>query len=1085
MAKSRFESLFFFIKRFHTPIIIVWLAIILASTAFIPSFFAATSYNLTDSASISADDSESQKTKIILEEQFTSLENQTDNNVILVIQSDNIYSKDIKKSLFLLNQTMNSDTSIKNFTGITSIYSIESDTLRAFIPEFTSQTRNLSSNIELLNKGLYDMQKNLTTIHGAVFDLKRGITQTSQMIYGIPMMYTSTWQTLSNEEQLDSYTLNQLVNKTILENTSYFNGDELTLGYYSLFVRMWNESFSNLSITHPLDRTQFAVNQSIALLQNTPLDITTKQLMLSVASGLTVTTWADDQAITDLTLNIFASQIPETITSYIGVSPKNLLIAIYNLTPTPTSDALSNLTIQLFTEGVTNNEDSFVGLIPGSGFDLSIPDFLESVYNLGSSPTDTLTWSLASSFLGNITSQSLSGSPLFIINEHSLNSLLLDLKTAQNVESVINNIVINQTIDNYPIIPSATISQNFVNLKNNTMIAILGFSSPLNSQSLSPIRMNIENSQLNENEQIYVTGTSVYSEDMSEIFSSVEFLTVIAGIMASLIIAGILFRSPIAAIFPLLIAGASILISYPAIYLGVVVIGGGTISFLTPILATLLMLGLGVDYSVILLRRTREERLAGKNSKDSVRVSSRWAGQAIITAGVAVITAYIVMAVAQVPMFSDVGVSIAIGVSILLIVSITLIPALEILLGDRLFWPGLKLGKGIAPKSKRITLLKLAEKTLKHKVPIAIGIGFLALGSLYIAQTTPTGMDFSKLLPDFSSNQGMTEIAENMGSGVISPVQILVTTPTPIVEKVNHFNQTLLDVIEQVTTTAKTSNGVSSVTSASQPFGVPFDYHHIADMSEPIRSQYLTSILDVIGKDNKTALITVGLANPPFSAEATSSLIELQSDINESFLIPGIEIHYGGVTQSIQESQSLLNMIFPQIVIILSAAIYILLLIQLKSAFTPIRLIYTILTSVAVSLALVYFVFYFTLNIPVVSFVPLFVAVTMLGVGIDYDIFLVTRIREEVLNGKSDNEAIKTAISKTGGTIMGLGLILASVFGSLMFTGIPILQEIGMAVAVAVIFDTFIVILFVVPALMGMAQRLNWWPSKPRAIKKN
>jgi len=86
MTKSRFESLFFFIKRFHISIIIVWLAIILASTAFMPSFFAATSYNLTDSASISPDDSESQKTKIILDEQFTSLGNQTDNNVILVIQ---------------------------------------------------------------------------------------------------------------------------------------------------------------------------------------------------------------------------------------------------------------------------------------------------------------------------------------------------------------------------------------------------------------------------------------------------------------------------------------------------------------------------------------------------------------------------------------------------------------------------------------------------------------------------------------------------------------------------------------------------------------------------------------------------------------------------------------------------------------------------------------------------------------------------------------------------------------------------------------------------------------------------------------
>jgi len=81
--------------------------------------------------------------------------------------------------------------------------------------------------------------------------------------------------------------------------------------------------------------------------------------------------------------------------------------------------------------------------------------------------------------------------------------------------------------------------------------------------------------------------------------------------------------------------------------------------------------------------------------------------------------------------------------------------------------------------------------------------------------------------------------------------------------------------------------------------------------------------------------------------------------------------------------------------------------------------------------------------------------------------------------GKSDIEAIRIAISKTALTIVGLGLILASVFGSLLLTGIPIFEEIGTAVAVAVLFDTFVVIIIVVPVLMGVAQKLNWWPSKP------
>jgi RND superfamily putative drug exporter len=196
-------------------------------------------------------------------------------------------------------------------------------------------------------------------------------------------------------------------------------------------------------------------------------------------------------------------------------------------------------------------------------------------------------------------------------------------------------------------------------------------------------------------------------------------------------------------------------------------------------------------------------------------------------------------------------------------------------------------------------------------------------------------------------------------------------------------------------------------------------------------------------------------------------------------------VYYGGTVQSLRDSELFLADVFPQVIVMLVIAVYVLLFIQLRSAFTPLRLIYTILVSVTVALAVTYLFFHSLLTLPILNFVPLFVVVTMLGVGIDYDIFLVTRIREEVLGGKSDNEAIKSAVVKVGMTVLGLGLILASVFLSLLFTGIPILQEVGSAVATAVLFDTFVVILFAVPALMGLAQRLNWWPTKPKRDAKS
>jgi putative drug exporter of the RND superfamily len=518
----------------------------------------------------------------------------------------------------------------------------------------------------------------------------------------------------------------------------------------------------------------------------------------------------------------------------------------------------------------------------------------------------------------------------------------------------------------------------------------------------------------------------------------------------------------------------SIVIAYAGIYLEVVKLAHSQVTFLTPTLTTLLMLGLAVDYSVLQLRRTKEERVNGKSKEASVSTSVRWAGQAVLTAGITVIVAYIVMAVANVPIFSSVGTAIAIGVSILLVASLTLLPSLELMLGDSLFWPRLR---PRSPNTKPGMLERLSEKTLKHKVIIAIVISLFAAGAVYSAISTPTGEDFLRLIPNFQSNEGFTVITNSFGSGSIAPTVILVTTPTPIVYDHNQFNQTLLNQIELVSSSVANSPGVTSVTSPTRPYGSPFDYSSVQNMSEPLYSQYLSGMMSDLGKNNETALILVGLSSSSESASAVSSLLKIESKVN-SLNLGRDKVYYGGNTQGTYDSQSFIDQILPEVLIILAAAVYVILFLQLRSAFTPLRLVFTILCSVAFALAILSIAFYHILNLPIFDFAPLFVVVTMLGVGIDYDIFYVTRIREEVLNGKSDHDAIKTATTKVWVTVLGLGLVLSSVFGSLLVTGIALLQEISLAVSAAVVIDVAVVILFFVPSLMGIAERFNWWPSK-------
>ena len=361
-------------------------------------------------------------------------------------------------------------------------------------------------------------------------------------------------------------------------------------------------------------------------------------------------------------------------------------------------------------------------------------------------------------------------------------------------------------------------------------------------------------------------------------------------------------------------------------------------------------------------------------------------------------------------------------------------------------------------------------------MPVVIIISIVALTAFAVIYYTPTSEEFLKLIPNFPSNQGLTALANDFGSGTLAPSSIIITTSTPITYGENQFNQTLLNQIEAITAAAADSKGVVGASGITRPYGNAFNYALIDNMSVPIQLQYESQMFSTIGKDNKTAVVNVNLAASGFSPAAVNSLKGMEKNIGKLSLMAGVKIYYGGETQSTSDSQAFMANLIPEVVAILAAAVYVILFFQLKSAFTPVRLIVTILCSVVFSLAIISFVFFYVLNLPILDFAPLFVVVTMLGVGIDYDIFFITRIREEVLNGKTDNEAIVEAIDKVWVTILGLGLVLATVFLSLIVTNIAVLEEIALAVAAAILIDVTIVILFFVPSLMGLAQKFNWWP---------
>jgi RND superfamily putative drug exporter len=801
-----------------------------------------------------------------------------------------------------------------------------------------------------------------------------------------------------------------------------------------------------------------------------------KQDVLALDTALSkdigVVNYTGESSLYSLEDSLLSSSVPDIL---------NQTATLQSALVTINSELYSSQTNQ--SESSTNSNSNIT--TTAAGFPVS--DLTELANQLGPSPNETQTWDLSCAFISNVTQSTFVGSPLFTIDNTALSNLLIGLSpnaTAVNVNAAINNEVANQPYADYPYAPTNALTGNFVNSQNNTMLIVLGFSSIPDDNTIAHVKSDVQNSGLQNFGAVYVTGGPVLTHDVEKAFVPALELTVGPGIAISLLIVGLLFLSPVAALIPVLIGGVSISVALAAIYESVVKIGHENLTFLTPTLTILLMLGLAVDYAVLQLRRTREERQKGKSTEESVGISVKWAGQAVLTAGITVIAAYIVMAVANVPIFSDVGTAIALGVAILLTASLTLLPALEIAFGDRIFWPGLKRQSKAKSDPNRSRLKCLAHGTLRRKVPIVIVISIVALSAFVVIYNTPTSEEFLKLIPNFQSNQGLTVIANNFGSGTLSPVSIVVTTPTQITYGNNQFNQTLLNQIDQITASAADSNGVVSVSGPTRPFGNVFNYASVENMSEPIQIQYESQMFSTIGKNNETAVITVNLLNSAENSAAINALRGMEKNINQLPLISGVAVYFGGETQQTYDSQTFMANLIPEVVLILAAAVYVILFFQLRSAFTPIRLIVTILCSVVFSLAIVFVIFFYTLNLPILDFGPLFVIVTMLGVGIDYDIFFLTRIREEVLNGKTDNEAIVTAIEKVWVTILGLGLVLATVFASLIITNIAILQEIALAVSAAILIDVTVVILLFVPSLMGLAQKFNWWPSKISKNKK-
>jgi uncharacterized membrane protein YdfJ with MMPL/SSD domain len=663
---------------------------------------------------------------------------------------------------------------------------------------------------------------------------------------------------------------------------------------------------------------------------------------------------------------------------------------------------------------------------------------------------------------------------------------------ASTVAALAQSVVSNGTLATYPIKIPTQLTTNFVSPNNRTMLVMVSFTvtssytKPDGDKPLTDdvgILRNIISGLKPTNDRsitTFVTGDAAMTADMQT--SSTHDMDLIMPITITIIIVlmGILFRSVLGEFLPLGAVGVALGISEALVF-----VIGSTVAQINSMTLTMLfsiLMGVGTDYSVFIIMRYREERIKGADREKAVHTSVAWAGESIVTSGATVVIAFFAMASSSFAMVQTMGLVLGMAILVALLVALTLIPAILMLVGNRIFWP--TTGERWKKFSTRVMEKKRAGNhgyfhraatfAVEHSKVIVVTAIIVSIPTTYLFITTETNFDFIDSMGTPESIQGMSAMTSDFGAGRILPTQIVITGDTLVYDGTS-FNTTYLNAIDNITAKIAADPTVGHVTGITRPFGQWVDYSNTSSLS----AENLQQMLQSLGSDNKTVLLTVVLNQQPESSAAVNSIPTLRNEIAAAkSLQPALAsstILVGGSTASVYDLSLTLTGQFNNIEIIVVIGIFIVLMMVLGSMLLPAFAIVSIAMSISWSFAATVLVFGVWLGKPILFLIPLILFVMLMGLGMDYNVFILTRIREEVHKGKGTKEAVVDAVDWTGGIISALALIMAGAFGSMMLSSNTMLQEFGFALSVAILLDAMVVRTYIVPAAMMLMGKKAWW----------
>lgn len=1027
MFESTFEGIGRFSAKHSGKVIIFWIALMIVLAPFASLLFSQTSYDIGNS--ISPANSMSTKADNLQSLYFggNGTAANSSQSMVIVTTGTDVNSNQAVNALLQsqneVTQTLKNQGITANFT---SILSVENSTLSGVAVLASAFINGTYPLIENLNNQSNQINATLNALSGIIF--------------GAPGNYLNNYA-VSNSSTTAYYNTTLFLASLGLPSTLL----PVAFLYFNAFTGYLN---STLPTASP---TEFTTVFSNAIVQA----VTNQTSYFALGLKTNSTTFP---------LYNMSYAIEQNFTFYDFINPVLNFQVLFN------QNFTKNYTVSFLSGQLLLN--SSVADFLHNELDLSAYNLTSYAFDLGAFPTTNETAALTDNIVSNSTIRYFSGSPLISINVAKIHNFVNIVNQSGNPNQTAYQFLIQNDFSSYPAVPASYVFHQFVGYDNSTVVTILSTNENLSTAQIDAVGSTYHThiSPLG-NTSYYIAGATALSNQLASESLSGMVRALIIGIVLSVIIVGVFFRSPVAAFLPLAVFGMSASISISINALLYKYILHGSISFITPTLLLILLLGLSSDYVVYIMSRYRRELRSGNG--DASAVTTRWAGHAVFTSGITVGLSYVVLWLSGVPIFSDSGITNAIGVVITILIANTFLIAVLSRAKNKVYWP-YKVDSG-SPLPMEKSMQKVANIVVKHKGKILAIFIISTLFGTYLYSVTPTNMDVFKLVPSSSGIQAIEVVNSSFHGDFFDRGFIILEFPNPVVVN-STYNMAEVNAITAVEYKLLNSSEVTQVYGPTFPYG---EYANVTLSSVPQRyhPEYNSQIGSYIGNDSRFVIIDFQLQTLAYENGPSNFVKNLPTYLAQS-TGSAKNMYIGGLTESLNNAYSFTLSTFVKMVPILAFAIFVVLLIQISSLFTPIRLILMVFASVIVSLALSYLALHFYLGLPILIFMPMFTVITLLAVGLDYDIFMVARVREEVYKGRTDEEGIRTSITENGGVIVTLGTLLFATFGSLAFSGIGIIQEIGIGLGFGVLIDTFISWPFFVPSVMLYLQKYNWWPSK-------